>query len=166
MQRTSTNDAEKQALQLLEEMPANIPDVLNVRLWIGKLWPDERPRVATLVLHNPNTLSGILGTGTEAGLAEGYLLNDFDLEVGIEAAFECVDVLLGRLTGWRKGPLRLALTGSKLAKADRPETCLIICGNRNDHSTVRLVADQHEPTLERFRLIRRSLPPLPPTFRF
>jgi hypothetical protein len=43
-----------------------------------------------------------LSAGTEAGLAEGYLNNDFDLEGDIEAAFECVDVLLGRLKDWRK----------------------------------------------------------------
>lgn len=37
-----TNDAEKQALQLVEEMFANIPDAVDVRLWDGKPWPDER----------------------------------------------------------------------------------------------------------------------------
>jgi len=102
MQQTSTNEAEQQAFQLLEEMFANIPDVLGVRLWNGKPWPDERPRAATLVLQHPNALARILSAGTEAGLAEGYLNNDFDLEGDIEAAFECVDVLLGRLQDWRK----------------------------------------------------------------
>jgi cyclopropane-fatty-acyl-phospholipid synthase len=102
IKRMSTNDAEKLALQLLEEMFANIPDVLGVRLWNGKLWPDERPRAATLVLQHPNALARILSAGTEAGLAEGYLHNDFELEGDIEAIFECVEVLLGRLTDWRK----------------------------------------------------------------
>ena len=69
---------------------ANIPDVLGVRLWNGKPWPDERPRVATLVLQHPNALARILSAGTEAGLAEAYLNNDSDLEGDIEAAFECV----------------------------------------------------------------------------
>ena len=44
----------------------------------------------------------MLSAGTEAGLAECYLDNDFDLEGDIEAAFECVDVLLGRLKDWRQ----------------------------------------------------------------
>jgi hypothetical protein len=93
MQRTSASAVEKQALQLLEEMFANIPNVLGVQLWNGRLWPDAQPRAATLVLKSPEALAGILSAGTEAGLAEGYLNNDFDLEGDIEAAFECVDVL-------------------------------------------------------------------------
>jgi hypothetical protein len=72
MQRTSANAVEKQALQLLEEMFANIPDVLGVQLWNGRLWPDAQPRAATLVLKSPEALAGILSAGTEAGLAEGY----------------------------------------------------------------------------------------------
>jgi cyclopropane-fatty-acyl-phospholipid synthase len=102
MQRTSTNEGEEQTLHLLEEMLANIPDVMGVRLWNGQLWPDERPRAATLVLQHSNTLRWMLSAGTEAGLAECYLHNDFDLEGDIEAAFECVDVLLGRLKDWRQ----------------------------------------------------------------
>ena len=102
MQRTSTNEVEEQTLHLLEEMLANIPDVLGVRLWNGQLWPDERPRAATLVLQHSNTLAGMLSAGTEGGLADCYLDNDFDLEGDIEAAFECVDVLLGRLKDWRQ----------------------------------------------------------------
>jgi hypothetical protein len=103
MQRASTNEGEEQTLHLLEEMLANIPDVLGVRLWNGQLWPDERPRAATLVLQHSNTLAGMLSAGTEAGLAECYLDNDFDLEGDIEAAFECVDVLLdGRVTRFAK----------------------------------------------------------------
>jgi cyclopropane-fatty-acyl-phospholipid synthase len=119
MQRTSANAVEKQALQLLEEMFANIPDVLGVQLWNGRLWPDAQPRAATLVLKSPEALAGILSAGTEAGLAEGYLNNDFDLEGDIEAAFECVDVLLGRLKGWRKKWKMAALFWSLPGKSQR-----------------------------------------------
>jgi hypothetical protein len=77
MQRTSTNEGEEQTLHLLEEMLANIPDVMGVRLWNGQLWPDERPRAATLVLQHSNTLRWMLSAGTEAGLAECYLHKRF-----------------------------------------------------------------------------------------
>ena len=131
IQRTSTNEGEEQTIHLLEEMLANIPDVLGVRLWTGQLWPDERPRAATLVLQHSNTLAGMLSAGTEAGLAECYLHNDFDLEGDIEAAFECVDVLLVRLKDWRqKGNLlwRLPL------KSQRRISGLLLpklCGRRH-----------------------------------
>src|SRR6266550_4499166 len=45
--------------------------------------------------------------GTEVGLAEAYLDNDFDIEGDIEAAFEIADFLLGRLDDWKK-KVRLA----------------------------------------------------------
>jgi cyclopropane-fatty-acyl-phospholipid synthase len=140
MQRTSINDAEKQALQLLEEMLANIPDVLSVRLWNGRLWPDERPRAATLVLQHQNALAGIFSAGTEAGLAEGYLRNDFDLEGDIEAAFECVDILLGRLTGWRKKLRMLDLLWHLAVKSRR---------RISEHLLPQLSGRRHSPERDR-----------------
>ena len=40
--------------------------------------------------------------GTEVGLAEAYLRNDFDIEGNIEAAFEVGDFLLSCLDDWKK----------------------------------------------------------------
>jgi cyclopropane-fatty-acyl-phospholipid synthase len=40
--------------------------------------------------------------GTEVGLAEAYLDNDFDIEGDVEAAFEVGDFLLSRLDDWKK----------------------------------------------------------------
>ena len=134
MQRTSTNEVEEQTLHLLEEMLANIPDVLGVRLWNGQLWPDERPRAATLVLQHSNTLAGMLSAGTEAGLAECYLHNDFDVEGDIEAAFEFVDVLLGRLKDWRQKWKAAALLWRLLVKSQRRISGRLLpklCGRRH-----------------------------------
>lgn len=65
---------------------------MNVRLWNGALWPDDRPRPATLALQHPGALARMFSAGTEAGLAEAYLHNDFDIEGDIEAAFENADL--------------------------------------------------------------------------
>jgi hypothetical protein len=55
MQQTITNEVEEQTLHLLEEMLANIPDVLSVRLWNGQLWPDFRKfRIEKLANQNKN----------------------------------------------------------------------------------------------------------------
>src|SRR5467141_1999031 len=72
-------------------------DNLAVRLWDGTAWPDERPRAAVLALNHPEALGQMFLPGTEVGLAEAYLHNDFDIEGDIEAAFEIADFLLGRL---------------------------------------------------------------------
>ena len=75
---------------------------VGVRLWDGTMWPDDRSRDATLVLKHPGALGRMLLPGTEVGLAEAYLHNDFDVEGDIEIAFEVGDFLLGRLNDWKK----------------------------------------------------------------
>ncbi len=77
-------------------------DKMGVRLWNGARWPDERPRDAVLVLKHPGSLGKMFLPGTEVGLGEAYLRDDFDIEGDIEAAFEIGDFLLGRLGGWKK----------------------------------------------------------------
>lgn len=71
------------------------------RLWDGSHWPDDRPRPATLVLKHPAALREMFAPGTEKGLAEAYLRDDFDIEGNIESAFELADAL-GRRNdkGW------------------------------------------------------------------
>ena len=66
------------------------------------MWPDDRPRDATLALKHPGALGRMLLPGTEVGLAEAYLHNDFDVEGDVEMAFEVGDFLLGRLNDWKK----------------------------------------------------------------
>jgi cyclopropane-fatty-acyl-phospholipid synthase len=77
-------------------------DKVGVRLWDGTAWPDEHPRAAVLALKHPGALGQMFLPGTEVGLAEAYLDNDFDIEGDIEAAFEIADFLLGRLNDWKK----------------------------------------------------------------
>jgi len=67
---------------------------VGFRLWNGSSWPDDRPRHATLVLNHPNALEHMLLPGTEAGLAEAYLRNDFDVEGDMEAALDLAEHLL------------------------------------------------------------------------
>ena len=61
---------------------------VGVRLWDGAPWPDDRPRLATIVLKHPGALRQMFLPGTELGLAEAYLYDDFDIEGEIEAVFD------------------------------------------------------------------------------
>src|SRR5260370_29686450 len=87
-------------------------DKVGVRLWDGTTWPDERPRSAVLVLKHPDALGRMFLPGTEVGVAEAYLHDDFDIEGDIEAAFEIADFLLARLGDWKR---KLNLAGRLLA---------------------------------------------------
>ena len=89
---------------------------VGVQLWDGSTWPDERPRDATLALKHPEALGRMFLPGTEVGLAEAYLYNDFDIEGDIEAAFEIADLLLGHLGHWKK---KLKLAGLLFALPQR-----------------------------------------------
>ncbi len=85
---------------------------LSVRLWDGTTWPDERPRSAVLALKHPEALGRMFLPGTEVGLAEAYLDNDFDIEGDIEAAFDIADFLLAHIGDWKR---KLKLAGLLVA---------------------------------------------------
>ena len=101
--RIRTQDAESITLQLLNEVfgPAGAKYV-SVQLWNGRIWPDDSPRPATLVLKHPGALRSMLVQGTEVGLAEAYLYDDFDIEGDIESVFALADLLIETTLGWRK----------------------------------------------------------------
>src|SRR5438093_9526902 len=100
---SSEKTLEERTRHILSEIFANCSlEKIGVRLWDGTAWPDERPRDAMLVLKHPGTLGRMFLPGTEVGLAEAYLHDDFDIEGDIEAAFEIADLLLERLGGWKK----------------------------------------------------------------
>ncbi|MGD0611958.1 MAG: cyclopropane-fatty-acyl-phospholipid synthase family protein [Anaerolineales bacterium] len=61
---------------------------VNVRLWDGTYWPDEAPRLATLVLKHPGALREMFQPGTEVGLGEAYLYDDFDVQGDLEQIFD------------------------------------------------------------------------------
>lgn len=113
---TAEPAVEQRTIQVLGEIFAGCPlEQVAVRLWDGTPWPDERPRPATIALKHPGALRRMFLPGTEVGLAEAYMRDDFDLEGDIEAAFDAGDFLLARVHDWRTklrlAPALLALPG-------------------------------------------------------
>lgn len=102
--------------RVLDEIFADCSlDRVGVRLWDGTMWPDERPRFAVLALKHPGALGRMFLSGTEVGLAEAYLRDDFAIEGDVEVAFEIGDYLLARRDDWKAkvklGRLLVALPG-------------------------------------------------------
>ncbi len=75
---------------------------VRVRLWDGTYWPDEAPRPATLVLKHPGALRAMFLPGTEVGLGEAYLYDDFDIEGNAESVFALADSFTNAALDWRK----------------------------------------------------------------
>jgi cyclopropane-fatty-acyl-phospholipid synthase len=131
---SSGKTVEEKTRNILREIFADCSlNKVGVRLWDGTMWPDERSRDATLVLKHPGALGRMLLPGTEVGLAEAYLHNDFDVEGDIEMAFEVGDFLLGRLNDWKK---KLKLGG-----------LLIMLPERDGRSTMQHAARQLLPRI-------------------
>lgn len=90
-------------VRLLDKLFGRSADAkVAVRLWDGTRWPDEKPRSATLVLRHPGALRAMFSDGTELGLSEAYLYDDFDVEGSIESVFSLVDAIAASTSGWRK----------------------------------------------------------------
>src|SRR5438270_12017960 len=102
MRGISSETVEQRTIQILDQLLGQVSDRVGVRLWNHTLWPDDRPRPVTLVLQHSGALAQMFSAGTEVGLAEAYLRNDFDIEGDITAAFEVSDVLLGQLRNWKQ----------------------------------------------------------------
>jgi cyclopropane-fatty-acyl-phospholipid synthase len=99
---SSDNAVEEKTRRVLNRIFVGCPLAkVGVRLWNGAIWPDPRPREATVVLNHPGALSQMLLPGSEVGLAEAYLHGDFDVKGNIEAAFEIGDFLLAHLGDWK-----------------------------------------------------------------
>jgi cyclopropane-fatty-acyl-phospholipid synthase len=100
---SSAKTVEEKTCHVLSEIFAGCSlGKVGVRLWDDTAWPDDRPRKTMLALKHPGALSRMFLPGTEVGLAEAYLRNDFDIEGDVEAAFEVGDFLLSRLEDWKK----------------------------------------------------------------
>lgn len=102
MRGISPEVVQQRTIDILEQLLGQTSDQIGVRLWNGLLWPDDRPRPMTLVLQHSGALAQMFSAGTEVGLAEAYLHNDFDIEGDITAAFKVSDGLLGQLRNWRQ----------------------------------------------------------------
>jgi cyclopropane-fatty-acyl-phospholipid synthase len=117
---SSEKTIEERTRRVLSQIFADCSlEKVGVRLWDGTMWPDDQRRDAMLVLRHPGALGRMFLPGTEVGLAEAYLHDDFDIEGDIEAAFEISDFLLSRLDDWKKklklGGLLVALSGRDAA---------------------------------------------------
>ena len=100
---SSEKTVEERTRHVLSEIFAGCRlEKVGFRLWDDSAWPDDRLCSATLVLKHPGALGCMFLPGTEVGLAEAYLRNDFDIEGNIEAAFEVGDFLLSCLDDWKK----------------------------------------------------------------
>lgn len=93
---------------------------VSFRLWDGTQWPDMGPERVTLVLNHPEALRRMFLPGSELGLAEAYLHDDFDIEGEIEAIFPLAESLNSmRLDFAEKSKLGLNLLWLPLAKRQR-----------------------------------------------
>ena len=134
-------NVEERTRHVLSEIFADCSlDKVGVRLWDGTAWPDQQPRAAMLALKHSGALGRMFLPGTEVGLAEAYLRDDFDIEGDIAVAFEIGDFLLAHLGDWRN---KFKLAGS-----------LVALPERDGRSTMRRAASQ---LLPRIRGKRHSL---------
>ncbi len=90
---------------ILDEVIGERLQTVGVRLWDQSSWPDDTPRPVWLVLNHPGSLRQMFMPGTELGLAEAYLYNDFDIQGEIEKVFDLAVVLLEQEGGWKKKAL-------------------------------------------------------------
>ena len=86
-------------VQILRSIFGGRPDGIRVRLWDGTQWPDDGPCLAVIVLRHPGALRSMLLPGTEVGLAEAYIYDDFDVEGDLEAVFRCAGSLADLVLG-------------------------------------------------------------------
>jgi cyclopropane-fatty-acyl-phospholipid synthase len=97
------DEATRLTLRLLEKLfTGDGAQQVGVRLWDGTRWPDDAPRPVTLVLKHPGALRAMLLPGSEVGLGEAYLYDDFDIEGDVESVFGLADALAETTLDWRK----------------------------------------------------------------
>lgn len=133
------HDIERRTLRLLEEIFGEMPENVGVRLWNGKTWPDDTPRSVTLVLQHPGALARMFSAGTEVGVAEAFVHNDFDIEGDILAVFDLADELLARLGDWKE---KLKLAGLFMTLPHGASSL-------SDGILPHLVGSQHSPGRDR-----------------
>lgn len=123
-QLATTPRAKTITLQLLDELltPEAARDV-GVRLWDGTLWPDDRPRLTTIVLNHPGAIRAMFASLNEVGLAEAYLYDDFDVEGDLAHVFGLADGLIKASTSvstkLRVGRMILGLPAGDSHKEDQ-----------------------------------------------
>jgi cyclopropane-fatty-acyl-phospholipid synthase len=143
--RSPEGTIEERTRRILSEIFADCSlEKVGVRLWDGTMWPDDRPREAVLALKHPEALGRMLLPGTEVGLAEAYLHDDFDIEGDTEAIFKIGDFLLSRLGDWKK---KLKLGGLLIALPQRDGKSTVERAAR--HLLPRIRGKKHSPERDR-----------------
>ena len=93
-QHSQTDKATALTLRVLAELVGDEgAHKVAFRLWNGAVWPDDRPRPATIVLKHPGALRRMFLPPTELGLGEAYLDDVFDIEGEAEAVFDLAETL-------------------------------------------------------------------------
>jgi cyclopropane-fatty-acyl-phospholipid synthase len=103
---SASDEATRLSMQLLDRVfGGEAGRRVSLRLWNGATWPADAtgaPRPATLVLKHPGALRQMFLPGTELGLAEAYLYDDFDIEGEAEAVFDLANALTESTTSGLK----------------------------------------------------------------
>jgi cyclopropane-fatty-acyl-phospholipid synthase len=107
------------SLRVLEDLfsQADMSRV-GIRLWDGTPWPDKSPKSAALVLNHPGALRRMFLPGSELGLAEAYLYDDFDIEGDVESVFHMAEALASAAQDF-KARFKLGLNLLRLPRAGR-----------------------------------------------
>lgn len=97
---TLTAPETEQTVRLLSDLCAHAPlGNVSFKLWDGTMWPDHKPRAATIVLKHPGALREMLGTRTEKGLAVAFINGHFEVEGDLEKACALGDALAANASG-------------------------------------------------------------------
>ena len=117
-QTKSADRAKSITLNILDELlPKDADSGVGVRMWDGSLWPDEKPRDATIVLNHPGALKSMFSSMSEIGLAEAYLYDDFDIEGDIERVYDLGESLVKTSNSMQK-KLKLGLSLRRLPEGE------------------------------------------------
>jgi cyclopropane-fatty-acyl-phospholipid synthase len=73
---------------------------VSFQLWDGSAWREEGRKKATIVLKHPGALRRMFLPGTEVGLAEAYLYDDFDVRGDMESVVALQDQLIDHQPGF------------------------------------------------------------------
>ncbi|HEY61659.1 MAG TPA: class I SAM-dependent methyltransferase [Anaerolineae bacterium] len=119
-QPIKTNKAEEWTLRLLDDLFGKEGgEKVRVRLWNNEYWLDDSPKPATIVLNHPGALRSMFLPGTEVGLAEAYLYDDFDIKGDIESVFDLAEILSNKVSNTHK-KLSIAADVLHLPKIENP----------------------------------------------
>ena len=114
MKPDGDDECRRITLEILENLFADRrPGSVRVKLWDGTIWPEpsEKP-LAEIILNHPSALRAMLQSGTEVGLGEAFLYDDFDVAGDLETVVESI----GRIAGPTRSLPNLLSIGNLIRK--------------------------------------------------